>query len=655
MNLTKDEKNILGYLLGELNAWSRRLLEARLEQEPDFKALFEKWKKFLNVHLKEYYEKEAKALKGTLAGPDLMLSKVHSYLDATGYHEPKSSTGKGWLEHLRNVIFGTPKPEVLMHRNFRMDRRGAGLPFQGFAASKSFLGATAGIMKSRKNIIECCYDAGLPTEGMPSPSEACFEIPPMDADLFKEHEKYQNYREHIFQGTRENPLSTFSLDVDTASWSNIRRYVQEMHQLPPKDAVRLEEMLNYFRYTLPQPEEGKTFGCTQALTECPWNPAHKLLRLAIQTKRLQVQRPAANIVFLIDVSGSMSDDNKLPLVKKSIENLRDHLRADDTISLVTYSDVDHVLVDGVRGTDWGAVQSKLDPLEANGGTYGSKGLEMAYSIAIRNFKRDGINRIILCTDGDFNFGLTTSSDLSSFIKQKSKSGVSLTILGFGMGNYHDENLKTLSKDGHGNYAYIDRLPEARRVLVEQLESTMVTVARDAKVQVEFNPANVAAYRQIGYECRKLEARDFNDDKKEAADIGAGHSITVLYELIPAGCPIPGASVDALKYQTPAQAGTLAGELATVKMRYKEPKSITSDLLVFEPVQASAEVRLANADEDTRFAAAVAAAGMSLRGSPFLGDLEPEDVLRLAESAVPENASPERLEFLAVVREAAVLK
>ena len=642
MNLTKDEKNILAYLLGELGAWKSRLLEARMEQDPDFKALFEKWKAFLNVHIKKFFEKEDKALKKSLSGPDLMLAKVHSYLDATGYRAPAKNNPSRWMDQLMGLF--SPASEKWKHLALSEKMAGLGAVMRCCLPeprNASFAKASIFAQKECRMLSEDLAKTRV---------QRSMEMLPETFTLPEEHEKYPNYREHIFQGTRENPLSTFSLDVDTASWSNIRRYIKEEHQLPPKDAVRVEEMLNYFRYTLPLPEEGKTFGCTQALTECPWNPTHKLLRLAIQTKRVVTERPNANLVFLIDVSGSMYDDNKLPLVKKSIENLRDHLHSEDTISLVTYANHDHLLVDGVRGTDWESIQQKLDKLEAGGGTYGSKGLEMAYSVAIRHF-----NRIILCTDGDFNFGLTTSSDLSTFIKQKSKSGVNLTILGFGMGNYHDENLKTLSKDGHGNYAYIDRLPEARRVLVEQLESTMVTVAHDAKVQVEFNPANVAAYRLIGYECRRLEARDFNDDKKEAADIGAGHSITVLYELIPAGCPIPGASVDALKYQTPAQAGTLAGELATVKMRYKEPKAVASNLLVFDPVQASSEVRLADADADTRFAAAVAATGMSLRGSPFLGDLAPEDVLRLAEDAVPENASAERQEFLAIVREATILK
>ncbi|MBR0458484.1 MAG: von Willebrand factor type A domain-containing protein [Victivallales bacterium] len=493
------------------------------------------------------------------------------------------------------------------------------------------------------------YKPAPPRKPVPEPPVQY--LPPPDV---RAGERYQQFRENQFLAVTENPLSTFSLDVDTASWANIRRYITQNHRLPPADAVRLEEMLNYFRYSWKGPSDNAPFALHPGLTECPWNPEHRLLRLAVKAREPEGPRPPVNLVLLVDVSGSMYSENKLPLLKRAMRMLAENFREQDSISLVTYANGTRVVLDGVPGTEQGTIFRELDELQAAGGTYGEGGIQLAYQTALKHFKRDGVNRVILGTDGDFNVGISDLGELSRFIAKQAKTGVFLSIMGFGMGNYHDSTLKRLSSDGNGNYGYIDTINEARKLLVEQLDSTLVTVAKDVKVQVEFNPAQVAGYRLLGYENRVLAKEDFNDDKKDAGEVGAGHCVTVLYEIVPAGQEVPATKVDALKYQKNTPAGE-ADELATIKIRYKEPKEDTSKLLQFPALQNKLFQPFAKADEELRFAATVASFGLVLRNSQFKGSATIESTLRLAEQTIPDNAASERKEFLSIVRQATALK
>jgi Ca-activated chloride channel homolog len=465
-------------------------------------------------------------------------------------------------------------------------------------------------------------------------------------------ESYDRVDDNPFHLAGQTPLSTFSLDVDTASYSNVRRFLTH-NQLPPKDAVRIEEMVNYFPYDYPQPKKGPF--CVQTeLAACPWNPEHRLLRIGLKGRDVPAdKRPPSNLVFLIDVSGSMRPDNRLPLVKRGLRLLIDQLTENDRVAMVVYAGGQGLALPSTPGTDKGALLSALDRLEAGGSTNGGAGIRLAYDVAVGHFVKGGTNRVILCTDGDFNVGVTSQGELTRLIEDKAKSGVFLTVLGFGMGNYKDATLEKLADRGNGNYAYIDSLAEARKVLVEQMAGTLLTIAKDVKVQVEFNPARVAAYRLVGYENRLLRAQDFNDDKKDAGEIGAGHTVTALYEVVPAGKSVPVPGVDPLKYQQPRQPAEAAKskELLTVKLRHKEPDGDTSKLLEV-PVE-DAEVKSVPT-EDFRFAASVAAFGMLLRGSPHKGVATYAGVLELAQESKGRDPQGYRAEFCELVRKAAAL-
>ncbi|HET7292635.1 MAG TPA: von Willebrand factor type A domain-containing protein [Vicinamibacteria bacterium] len=462
-------------------------------------------------------------------------------------------------------------------------------------------------------------------------------------------EAYDRVHENGFLGATTNPLSTFSIDVDTASYSNVRRFLAG-GRLPPKDAVRTEELLNYFRYAYPEPKGDAPFSVTTELGPCPWTPAHRLLRIGLRGRAIdQARVPPRNLVFLLDVSGSMMPPNKLPLLKSALGLLVDQLRPQDRVAVVVYAGAAGLVLPPTPGDRKGEIREALSALEAGGSTAGGAGIQLAYGVASEAFVPDGINRVILATDGDFNVGITSQGDLLRLIEGKRKSGVFLSVLGFGDGNLKDSTMEKLADSGDGNYAYIDSIAEARKVLVAEAGATLVTVAKDVKIQVEWNPARVAAYRLIGYENRMLRAEDFNDDRKDAGEIGAGHTVTALYEVAPAGVAVALPSVDPLKYQAAplATARSASDELATVKLRYKEPDGDASRLL-------SAAVNDAGrrpASADLRFAAAVVEFGMLLRESEHRGAASFEQALELARAGLGDDPSGLRAEFVSLVKTA----
>ena len=468
-------------------------------------------------------------------------------------------------------------------------------------------------------------------------------------------ETYDVIEENRFRAARDNPLSTFSIDVDTASYANVRRFLQR-DQLPPSGAVRIEELINYFPYNYAEPKTGDPFSVNIEVSRAPWNPQHELVRIGLKGRGIAAaDRSASNLVFLIDVSGSMEDPDKLPLLKRSLRALVENLAPKDRVAIAVYAGSSGLALPSTSGAEKDRILKALDELEAGGSTNGGEGILLAYRTARENFAKDGNNRVILCTDGDFNVGVTNQSDLISLIERERGSGIFLSVLGFGTGNLKDSTMEKLADKGNGNYAYIDSLSEGRKVLVEQAGATLFTIAKDVKIQVEFNPSRVAGYRLIGYENRLLAKEDFNDDKKDAGEIGAGHSVTAFYEVVPAGGPLPDpASVDPLKYQAPAsEQGTGSGELLTVKLRYKAPDGDTSRLLEVS-VGAGTEVAFDEASEDFQFAAAVAAFGMKLRSSPHSEDISWQMIQKIARRNLGEDPNAYRAEFLTLVEKARAL-
>ncbi len=432
-------------------------------------------------------------------------------------------------------------------------------------------------------------------------------------------ESYDHVEDNPFLEALSNPLSTFSIDVDTASYSNVRRFLNQ-GQLPPKGAVRIEEMVNYFDYKYQPPTDERPFSTNVEIASCPWAEDHRLARIGLKGKVFeQKERPTVNLVFLLDVSGSMNSPNKLPLLKSALRLLVDRLDEKDRVAIVVYAGSSGLVLPSTSCREKSKILEALDRLEAGGSTAGAAGIQLAYKTAEENFVKGEVNRIILCTDGDFNVGISNQSDLVQLITDKAKSGIFLTVLGFGMGNYKDSTLEKLADKGNGNYGYIDTLQEAKKLLVDQMSGSLITIAKDVKIQVEFNPALVGAYRLLGYENRLLKAEDFNDDTKDAGEIGAGHTVTALYELVPVAemgkMKLP--KVDPLKYQKPKAsddfaASNFGNELFTLKLRYKEPEREESRLLEF-PI-ADTDAKNAEMSPDCRFAVSVAAFGMILRDS-----------------------------------------
>lgn len=464
-------------------------------------------------------------------------------------------------------------------------------------------------------------------------------------------ESYAGITENAFLRVGSSPLSTFSIDVDTASYANMRRMILGGSK-PLADAIRIEELVNYFTYGYKGPDTAaQPFAVHTEVTSAPWAPDHLLARVGIQGRTLEIaERKASNLVFLLDVSGSMSSWNKLPMLSRALRMLVEKLDTTDRVAIVVYAGAEGVALPSTSCKNKTAILNVLDQLQSGGSTNAGAGIQLAYKIALENFIPVGVNRVILATDGDFNVGLTSEGELLKVVEGFARKNVFLTILGFGMGNYKDSMLETLSNKGNGNYAYIDSLLEAEKVLVKQMGGTLVTIAKDVKLQVEFNPKHVGAYRLIGYENRIMAAQDFNDDTKDAGEIGAGHTVTALYEIIPPGQAVPEKTVDPLKYQTPPAATVEAeasAELFTVKVRYKTPEGTKSSLLSY-PVS-NTVVAFDAASGNTRFAAAVAGFGMLLRGSKYKGDLTFEKVLTLASAAKGADVEGYRAEFITLVK------
>lgn len=470
-------------------------------------------------------------------------------------------------------------------------------------------------------------------------------------------DRYDVIVENPFLAAKQNPLSTFSIDVDTASYSKTRMFLLDHGRLPPTDAVRIEELVNYFPYDYAGPEDEHPFAAHVEVAGCPWKPEHRLVRIGIKGEEMpQKERPSSNLVFLLDVSGSMRDNNKLPLLKRGMKLLVDQLGENDRVAMVVYAGAAGLVLPSTTGDQKQTILDALQRLQAGGSTDGGQGIQLAYQLALDNFIPGGTNRVILCTDGDFNVGVTSDSDLVRMVEEKAKQDIYLTVLGFGVGNHNDAMLEQISNKGNGNYAFIDTDHEARKVLVEQMSGTLVTIAKDVKIQVEFNPRTVAAYRLLGYENRLLAAEDFNDDTKDAGEVGAGHTVTALYEIVPAGVEsdVNIAKIDPLRYQTAGEVAdeVHAGEMLTLKIRYKPPEEDESKLLAYAVTDRGQS--FAAASPDYKFAAAVASFGMLLRDSEYKGEANYDAVLEIATEGVAADESGYRSEFLSMVERARLL-
>ncbi len=460
-------------------------------------------------------------------------------------------------------------------------------------------------------------------------------------------EDYDNIVENKFLSPTKEPLSTFSIDVDEASYSNVRRYLQN-GSLPPAGAVRIEEMINYFDYEYPQPQKEHPFSVITEIAECPWNTKHKLVHIGLQGKTLPVDNlPNSNFVFLIDVSGSMDEPNKLPLVQTSLNILTDQLREKDKVAIVVYAGNAGLVLPSTNGSNKMKIKEAIDNLEAGGSTAGGEGIQLAYKIARESFIKDGNNRVILATDGDFNVGASSDDDLVRLIEKERKSGIFLSVLGYGMGNYKDNKMQQLADKGNGNHSYIDNVNEAKKVLANEFGSTLFTIAKDVKIQVEFNPQKVQSYRLIGYENRMLAAEDFNDDQKDAGELGSGHTVTALYEVIPVGVKDEFTkSVDDLKYQSGRNLINNSNEIMTIKLRYKKPDEEVSKLIVHPVID---EIKsLAGTSDNFRFSAAVAEFGLLLRKSEYKAGSNYQQVISLSKSAKGKDSYGYRNEFISLV-------
>lgn len=511
---------------------------------------------------------------------------------------------------------------------------------QDMAAGQAASSSTVGRMMAPSSEL----GVAVPGMIMPSPSEPYYQPAPQN------HDQFSDYKPNPLKLVAEEPVSTFSIDVDTTSYSVVRRSLNN-GQLPPADAVRLEEMINYFDYdyTLPESRE-KPFQPTVAVYPCPWNKDTKLLHVGLKGYDIpQASKPRSNLVFLIDTSGSMTEQDKLPLLQSAFKLLVNTLDEDDTISMVTYAGAAGVALEPTKVKDKAKILAAIDNLYAGGSTAGAEGIRQAYALAEANFDKEGVNRVMLATDGDFNVGISDPEELKKYIEQKRDSGVFLSVLGFGQGNYNDAIMQSLAQNGNGNAAYIDSLNEARKVLVEEAGSTLFPIAKDVKIQVEFNPATVAEYRLLGYETRMLNREDFNNDKIDAGDVGSGHTVTAIYEITPVGSETR--KVDPLRYgkkddKTSPAAGD---EYAFLKLRYKLPQESKSRLISRPVTQKDAFTSLERAPQDIRFAAAVTEFGLLLRGDQEVQELKYQDILTLAEPVRGEDTFGYRSEFLNLVR------
>ncbi len=475
-------------------------------------------------------------------------------------------------------------------------------------------------------------------------------------------DKFEPIEENDFIAVADQPLSTFSIDVDTASYSKIRSYLSQFGQLPPRDAVRVEELVNYFTYDYATPTDEHPFAANVEVASCPWNPTNRLVRVGIKGKEVDTEdRPASNLVFLLDVSGSMNNANKLPLLKKGMKMLVDQLGENDKVSIVVYAGAAGMVLEPTYGYEKAKILAALDRLQAGGSTNGGQGIQLAYKTATENFIQGGTNRVILCTDGDFNVGETSTGGLVGMAAQQAKKNIYMSVMGFGIGNHNDSMLEQLSNKANGNYSFIDNEKEAKKVLVEQMSGTLLTIAKDVKIQIEFNPKKVASYRLVGYENRLLAAQDFNDDKKDAGEIGAGHTVTAFYEVTPATgdgeteVAAVDPKVDELKYQTKPETTEAAdsNELMTLKLRYKQPEEDVSTLMTYPVVDNGNKFNQATGD--FQFASAVAMFGLKLRGSHFHQETNFAEIEELVASNVDGPGSSYREEFLDMVRQVERIK
>ncbi len=485
-------------------------------------------------------------------------------------------------------------------------------------------------------------------ENEPESEEVKEKAPVSKPKIEVSQEEYENFVENPFESPKNAPLSTFSIDVDNASYTNVRRFINN-GQTVPKDAVRVEEMVNFFKYRYPQPQDKHPFSINTEYSGCPWNSNHKLLKIGLQGKDVPATAlPASNLVFLIDVSGSMDEDNKLPLLVESMKVLVNELRAKDKVTIVVYAGAAGLVLPPTAGNDKKTIFDALEKLEAGGSTAGGEGIELAYKLAKENFIKDGNNRVILATDGDFNVGASSDSDMQTLIEEKRKSGIFLTCLGFGMGNYKDSKMEILADKGNGNYAYIDNIQEANRFLGKEFKGSMFALAKDVKIQIEFNPKHVQSYRLIGYENRKLRPEDFANDAVDAGELGTGHTVTALYEIIPAGVKSDYfKETPDLKYtKTEAPVNDFNDELATIKFRYKKPdEDISTEMVHVIP---DSSVPLDNSSDDFKFSAAVAWFGLKLRDSKLVGNKSSQDIEKLAKEGLSNDDDGYKAEFIRLV-------
>ena len=490
--------------------------------------------------------------------------------------------------------------------------------------------------------------------GHPSINYQNVDKNPIHPDL-DESDNYGSIQENPFYQVAKDPLSTFSIDVDAASYSNLRRFINN-GQKPPIDAVRIEEMINYFDYDYPQPKGKYPFEVVTEISDCPWNKQHRLVHIGLQGKKVETNElPASNLVFLLDVSGSMHAANKLPLLQASLNLLINNLRSRDKVAIVVYAGAAGTVLPATKGTDKQKIRAAINQLRAGGSTAGATGIQLAYKIAKENFIKEGNNRVILATDGDFNVGVSSNEALVKLIEKERKSGVFLTVLGFGEGNYQDHKMQELADKGNGNHAYIDNILEAKKVLVKEFGGTLFTIAKDVKLQIEFNPAKIQNYRLIGYENRILAAEDFNNDLKDAGELGAGHTVTALYEVIPTGVKsVFSNSIDPLKYQanqTPKVANS-SKEMMTIKLRYKQPDGDKSQLIE-KPVLDN-QVALKKTSDNFRFSAAVAEFGLLLRDSDYKNKATFEQAIQLAKKAKGKDENGYRAELIRLIEMAELM-
>ena len=523
------------------------------------------------------------ALAFTMAGCSSMLSFFRELLPDTTITTGQNNTPAPATPEVNPTALPTEKWEVLSDGEIEMDGYAVSMPAMGMAAWET------------------------------SPNEEPVPLPFPEFNT----EEYKYTKENSFRSVAVSPLSTFAADVDTASYSNFRRQVLKDGKVNP-DSIRIEEMINYFRYDYPEPTGTEPFSVTTEIAPCPWNEDTQLLLIGLQAKKLNTEEmPQSNLVFLIDVSGSMDYDNKLPLVQRSFMTLVENLDEYDKVSIVTYSSGEKIILDGVPASQKDQIMSAIEGLTAYGSTRGDKAIQMAYELAEKNFIKGGNNRVIMATDGDFNVGITSEGELTNLLKEKAKSGIFLSVLGYGMGNYKDSKLESMADNGNGNYAYIDSIDEARKVLVEEAGGTLFTVAKDVKIQVDFNPAAIKGYRLIGYENRVMAAEDFADDTKDGGEIGAGHQVTALYEIVPVGSAfeIPAVSSKYTAESAPSDDGEKPSELLTVNIRYKEPSGDTSALIEYPVTDESIREEMSSA---MSWAAGVAQVSMLLKESEYAG-------------------------------------